>query len=1034
MKKLLIKLLLLSAAIVMTPAVAAQQQTGGVTITGTIIDAETDEPLPGATVSLQKDKSKGTVTDADGKFSLKAPSFPVTIVVAYMGYKPVTVNIENAKAVEIKLEEDAKVLGEVVVEAGIIKRDKLGFTGSFQSFNTQELKAVNSMNVLKSLKALDPSFVMLDNMELGSDPNALPNIEIRGQTALDLTEVQDEASVASNQPLFILDGFESTLQEINDLDVNRIESITLLKDAGSTAIYGSKGANGVIVIETIKPKAGKLFISYNGDYQVAAPDLSVYNMMNAREKLEFEVLAHRYDYNKTDDDANVYTPELGSNASGDSQQQFFRNLERVMSGVDTYWLSEPVRIAFSQGHSLTVQGGENQFQYTVGLNYKNNQGVMKDEYRNTYGGNVKLVYRGIKGLSIMNNLSVTGSLGHTGAWGSFEDFVNANPYYTKYNEDGSIPKYLDENGSSVAVNPLYNASLLTRTDNKSLVVTNNTNFDWNVTQEFLVRAGLSIRQSRTNNVSFVDPRHSSFDNVTYDLKGSYSSSYTTQSSYSANLQGNYLKSFGRHNFTLTARGSIEDITYYLESLTARGFPEGAVGYPSQSFSYQPDSRPGYTERVTRTAGFVSAFNYNYGYRYLFDLNYNLDGSTNFGSNRRWENFWSAGLGWNVHREEFAKDIEWFDELKLRATYGTNGNQTGNFVTTSVFQYYVGNNFFGQSAYLSQVGNPNLQWNVVETLSGGIDLGLLDNNLKLNFDIYEKNSNPLVIALEQRASSGVSSYPVNLGYLTTTGFDFSVYYNIIRSTDWLFGVRLTGYHNKVIYGGFNDALDYLNDAYKTESNSNLSLKSLERYEDGRSPQDIWAVRSLGIDPATGREVFLTKDGEPTFTYNSDDRVVIANSRPDVEGTTGFTLRYKKITLNTTLRYSVGGYKYNSALFTKVENINSTNIVYNQDKRALYERWQEPGDVARYRKAILSSNTQYQTPVSSRFVQKDNYLRGESFRLTWNFTGEKWLGVLGLKDLSVNFSMDDFFNLYSIKIERGITDPFQRAASIGLSARF
>ncbi|MDR1783752.1 MAG: SusC/RagA family TonB-linked outer membrane protein [Dysgonamonadaceae bacterium] len=998
------------------------------TITGVVKDFEMKEPMIGVVVNV-KSTTNATTTDIDGKFSIRASEGSI-IQFSMLGYKKLEKKVTaKEKEWEIILEPDETVLQEVVVEAGIIKRDKVGFTGSFQSFNTEELKSVSKMNVLKSLKSLDPSFVMLDNLDLGSDPNALPNIEIRGQSSLSLTDVQDEASVASNTPLFILDGFEATLQEINDLDVNRIESITILKDAGSTAIYGSKGANGVVVIETVKPKAGKVFISYNGDFQLAVPDLSVYNMMNAEEKLLFEVLSHRYDYSESGDVTT--NPQLGSDETASRQAQYFRNLERVQSGVDTYWLSEPVRIAFTQGHSVSVSGGENQLQYSVGVNYKSNQGVMKDEYRNTYGGNVKLIYRGIEGLSISNNLFVSGSHGHAGSWGSFEDFVNANPYYTKYNEDGTIPKYLDEYGSNYAANPLYNASLLTRSDNEGLTVTNNTAFDWNIMKGLLIRGSLGLKKSSTNSVNFVDPRNTTFDNTTYDKKGTYTSSYSVTQSYNANLSVNYLKSINNNNFTLIARGSVEESNYYNEGLTAVGFPEGAVGFPSQSFSYKPDSRPSYTEKITRTAGFVSAFNYNYAYRYLLDFNYNLDGSTNFGKNKRFQNFWSAGLGWNVHREPFAKDWKWLNELKLKATYGTTGNQTGNYVTTSIFSYYVGNNFFGQSSYLSSLGNPNLRWQVVENLSGGVDVGLLDNNLKLNFEVYKKITDPLVIPLEQKASSGVSSYPVNLGYLDTKGYEFRVYYNVVHTEDFLLGLRFVGSHNYSIYGGFADALSYLNDAYQSDKNPNQSLKSLQRYEDGRSPQDLWAVRSLGIDPATGREVFLTKDGEPTYIYDPDDRVVIANSRPDLEGSGGFTVRYKKIMLSANLRYSFGAYKYNSALFNKVENISSTNIIYNQDKRALYERWHQAGDIAYYKKAGLSNNS---TPTSSRFIQKDNYLRGESFQLTWNFTGDKWLEKCSLKDLSISLSMEDFFNLYSIKIERGITDPFQRAVSLNLSARF
>jgi hypothetical protein len=667
---------------------------------------------------------------------------------------------------------------------------------------------------------------------------------------------------------------------------------------------------------------------------------------------------------------------------------------------------------------------------------------MKGSERNTYGGNIKLVYRGVEGLNIQNNTFLTGTNAADGSWGSFSDFANANPYYTKRNEDGTIPKYLDRatgtsNGKTttiIATNPLYNSTLNTRHDTRIFNITNNTSLDWTISPDLLLRANLSLKRNTINKVDFMDPSHSMFDNTSYDRKGTYESGYTSYWYYNANASLNYTKSVNKNNFTFIGRYNIEESNSTYESFTAVGFPEGAVGYPSYSFSYQPDARPNYITRIARSLGVIGAFNYNYNYRYLLDLNYNLDGSTNFGRNKRFQSFWSVGAGWNVHREAFAKDWEWLSELKLRGTYGSNGNQDVSVVTNSVYSYYVGNNPFGQSAYLSQVGNPNLQWQVVEKLSAGLDAAFLDNNLKFNIDVFSHNTDPQIVILDQRPSTGVSSYPLNLGNLTTKGYEFKLFYNIINKVEdnLLVSVRFTGGHNEATYSGFAESLKGLNDAYKAEDGSNYSLSSLNHYEDGRSPFDLWAVRSLGIDPATGREVFLTKDGEPTFVYNPDDRVVIANSRPDLEGIFGFTVRYKKLMLNANIRYYTGAYTYNSALFNKVENITSEQIVYNQDRRALYDRWKKAGDISEFR-AITMSTTE-RTPTSSRFIQKNNYLRGESAKLTWNFTGDKWLDKFQLQDFSVSLSMEDFFNLNSIKIERGIDYPFQRAVVMNISARF
>jgi TonB-linked SusC/RagA family outer membrane protein len=1007
-----------------------------VTVTGVVKDAENKEPVIGVVVNV-KSTTTAVTTGLDGKFTINAPEGS-TIRFQILSYKPFEKKVSAKETVwNIELEPDETLLKEVVVEAGIIKRDKFGFTGSYSTITQDELKAVGNMNVLQSLKSLDPAFVIVENNLSGSNPNVMANIELRGQTSMSITSVQDASAISSNLPLFILDGFEATLQEINDLDINRVESITLLKDAGSTAIYGVKGANGVVVIETIKPKSGQVFITYNGDFQLAAPDLSVYNMMNAAEKLEFERLSGRYKVGSGD----VTIPQIGAADPRDGvypQRVYYERLAKVKSGVDTYWLSEPVRTALTQNHSVTLSGGK-ELQYVAGVNYRNNLGVMKGSGRETYGGNLRLVYRGLEGLSIQNNISVQGTAGKDGSWGAFADFVNANPYFTMRNPDGTIPKYLDytsvSTNSIYAANPLYNAMLNSRRDNDVFIVTNNTSIDWKIYKDLLLRGSLSLRHESNNTVNFQDPSHSTFDGRPYYEKGTYESSYSKRISYNANLSANYLKSIEKNNFTLIARANVEESDNINEAFVAVGFPEGSVGYPSQSFSYKPESRPSYSERMIRTVGVLGAFNYNYNYRYLLDLNYDVEGGSNFGRNKRFQSFWSVGAGWNVDREAFAKNWKWLNSLKLRATYGKNGTQAVNVVTQSVYSYYVGSNFFGQSSYLSQIGNPNLRWQIVTKQAAGIDLSILGGNLDITFDVYKHNTDPQVVQLTQKPSTGVPNYPLNLGFLNTEGYEFKLMYNLInrKKDNALLSIRITGAHTKSIYGGFGNALNDLNEAYKKEEGSQFLLKSLECYMDGNSPMDLWAVRSLGIDPATGREIFLTKGNEQTYLYNANDRVVIANTRPDIQGIIGLSARYKKMTFSTNLRYYLGAYAYNDALYNKVENIFGTQIVYNQDKRALYDRWKTPGDIAQFR-SITILNNENGTPRSSRFIQKDSYLRGESAKLMWNFAGEKWLESLKLKDLSVGVSMSDFFNISTIKMERGIDYPFQRSVAVNLSARF
>lgn len=994
------------------------------TVRGKIIAEEDGLPVIGATIQIEGTEIR-TVTGADGNFLLSNVPQDRRMNITYVGMQPQS--LMPTAQMSIVLKTDTKVLDEVVVEAGIIQRNKMGFTGSYRTVTQEELKSIGNINVIQSLKTLDPSFVVSDNMSMGSDPNTMAKVTMRGGTTMTISGIYDDATTNPNEPLFILDGFESSLQTINDLDINRIESITLLKDAASTAIYGSKGANGVVVVETIKPKSGQVMISYNADAQVAWADLSVYNMMNASEKLQFEVLAGRYG------DLNDWTNNKASIL------QYNEHLENVKRGIDTYWLKVPVRTSLTQSHSLDLSGGDKGFLYQIGAMFKDVQGVMKESDRQTFGGNVRLTYRKNK-MNISNNLSVNVTNGHDGAWGSFSDFANANPYYQMKNDDGTISPDLDAYkrvgwSDVVTSNPYYNAMLDSKKDSKVLSVTNNTNLDWYILENLRWTAAMSLNSTTNDNINFIDPAHTRYASLDYTKQGEYSSAHAKSWKYTLNTGVAYSLSFmDAHNLTFNGRTEIRSMSSNSNSFIVTGFPKGVGAIPSFAYSYKENSKPGYSETIDRGVSFLGTLNYNYKYRYLFDGSISSDGSTAFGRNKKFQTFWSLGAGWNISKEEFAKDWNWMQELKLRGSYGSNGNQNVNNLTSNVYSYYPGSDIFGSASYLSGYANPNLQWQVVKKASVGIDLMLLQNRLLVNVDYYNTKTDPLVVSIEQKPSSGLSSYPVNLGHLTTNGMDFSVSFYAIRNIPRriMLNFRLNGTTSKSKYGGFGQGLANLNNAYKSDTSVDASrnINSLVQYQDGESPTALFAVRSLGIDPTTGKEVFLTKNGTPTFTYSADDRVKIADSNPKVRGVFGISFTYQNLTASVNLRYNIGSHAFNQALFSKVENISSSNIAYNQDKRALYSRWQEPGDIAQFRSISLLTST----PISSRFIQRDNYLRGESARLSWDFSRDPWIKHLYLKDLRFNVSFSDFFDWSSMKRERGIDYPFQRSVSFGLSARF
>ncbi|GAA4298685.1 TonB-dependent receptor [Aestuariibaculum suncheonense] len=977
-------------------------------------------PLPGVTV-LVKGTRQGTTTDFDGNYSILADEAS-TLVFSYIGFKTIEVEVGGKNQINVQMVPDFKALDEVVV-TGIVERNKESFTGAVTTVKGEELKAIGNLNVIESLKTIDPSFVIVEDNLLGSNPNRLPNIEVRGKTSISTDDLRDEFGGNPNQPLFVLDGFETTLRTIIDLDMNRVSSITVLKDAASTALYGARAANGVIVVETIKPKEGKLLVNYTSDLRVDMPDLTDYNLMNAEQKLEYERLS------------GVWTEGISSlNLSQFKlDEQYNEILKEIRRGVDTYWLNEPVRVGTTLGHSLYASGGAENVTYGLGLNYRNQEGVMKGSGRDTWGTNFDLTYRKGK-INISNRLRINGYDAQESPYGSFAAFAQANPYFRKTDENGDVTRFLDINdyfGTKYG-NPLYNASLNSEDKTNNIQITNNLQGMWTVNDKLRLTTGFQINKLTTNQEVFVAPENTKFSGVSYLESGTYTHTQTEDFSYTLNSMATYATVLnGKHSITGNLRGSIEGNKSSRLGVSAVGFPLGTNGNPAYSFSYSPNSKPSTGQNEYRRVNLVASANYNYNKLYFFDLNYRVDGSTVFGSNKKYSPFWAVGAGWNlVNQFDLNKAV--FTSLRLRGSIGRTGNQGfNNLSDVSIYTFSTYINSFGQSLDLSTLANPNLRWQTTMDYSFGLETSLFKNRITAQINTYKKLTDPLVVKIDLPSSTGVVSYPLNAGLLDTKGMEVifrgSPIYNLKDSKVWTVGLTLAAVKSR--YDNFKNTLQSLNDEA-------LNNQSLQRYKDGYSPDDLWAVESLGIDPSTGEEVFLSADGNPTFVYNTSDIKKVGNSRPTLEGVISNTLRVKDFSVSVNLRYRFGGDVFNNALYNKVENINDRNVqgiderIYNQDLRALTDRWKTPGDITQF-KSITNFDA---VKMSSRFIQEENVIIGESINFGYQFEDKPWMGNIGLKRLRLNAYMNDIFRISSIKSERGIDYPFARTVSFSLNANF
>lgn len=995
--------------IILTP-LTTPQTVNSVTLTGQVTD-QSNTPLPGVTV-LVKGTKLGTSTDPEGNFKLSLPQQENTILIfSFIGMESQEVPVgDPKKPIKVILKETAENLKEVVV-TGIFTRKKESFTGSASTYTASELKTAGTQNILQSLKTLDPSFAILDNTLYGSDPNRLPNMEIRGKSSM--LGMRDELEADPNQPLFILDGFESSLSVINDMDINRIASITILKDAASTAIYGSKAANGVVVVETVKPQAGKLMVSYNGNANISMPDLSSYNLMNAKEKLAFEKLAGKY------------TPASWSATSEFELQKLYnQKLAEIESGIDTYWLTEPLRVGVNQKHSLYIEGGEGSFLFGIGAGYNGISGVMEKSNREVISGNIDLIYR-IKKFQFSNKFSMTNTKIKNPIV-DFSEYAAANPYYKKRDEEGNIGKWLENNDYTKAANPLWNASQNSRDEGKQLALSNYFVAEYTPLEALKVRARFGISYGNDDTEKFISRNDTRFDTYEILKKGTFNTTNTRSNQYEGELSVTFAKLIGRHRLNAVLGGNLNSNKTLTQGYSAQGFPEGDFVYPSFSNGYPEGGSPTYYENTSRSMNGYFNLGYSFDDRYLMDFSLRENGSSVFGASKRYIGTWSVGLGWNLHKERFIADhLTWIDFLKLRASIGNPGNQNfSSSKTLTTFNFQLASmNYFGMGAVLNQLGNPDLDWQITLDKNIGIDMILIDKRLNITADYYHKVTDPLLINISMPLSSGTSSYLTNMGKQISQGLTLSASYYIIQKLDQRFSWLVRGNlrTQKTKLDKIGNKLDELN---KSGQGHNTV-----RYYNGADPDDIWAVKSAGIDPSTGRELFYDKEGNYTYDFSYDNEVICGNTRPKIEGVIGTSLNYKGFSVSMNFRYQTGASVFNEALFNKVENISVSGLNKNQDKRALYERWQNPGDKVRFKDIANAAST----PMSSRFIQKENVLSMESVYVGYEFY-EGWIKKIGLSNLKIQASMRDVFRASTIKSERGTLYPFARSLELGLSFNF
>ncbi len=981
------------------------------TIKGKVSDQQ-GGPIPGVNVVVQGYKL-GTVTNADGNYEIEIPEGATKIAFTFIGFKMQVIDITGKTKIDVKMATDVSEIEDVVV-VGYFNQTKESFTGSVVTISAEELLQAGNQNILQSIQLVDPSFMQVENTSMGSNPNAMPEFQIRGSASVNM---QGAYEGNPNAPTFILDGFEVDLEKIYDLDPYRVRSITILKDAAATAIYGSRAANGVVVVETMAPKGGKMAINYKGDFTFAGADLSDFNLLNAEEKLALELAAGLY--------------ESSGLVSGieKNQERYNEKLKMVQQGYNTYWLNKPLeKLALSHKHSLLLEGGVDEIRYGIDLNFNDKNGIMKESGRDRLGIGLKLQYA-YKNIIIRNKLTYDYVKGTNSPYGSFTTYAKMNPYY-RYKDDQGNYLYLleDISYSSIVLNPLYNTTLNIIDEDSSDNLINNFDIDWRINSDWRLKGSMSINKKISGSDLFLPGKHTSFASTTeVDRKGSYSASRAESLRWETNIVLNYFKQVDKHVLNGNAIFSADQSLNKSFSIKAEGFPNEDMDNINFAIQYEKDKKPTGSEYTSRKMGITGNVNYSYDDRLLADLSYRMDGSSSFGADKRWAPFWAVGTGWNIHKESFMKKFSFINRLKIRGSYGSTGSVAFNpYQAMRTYKYLTDQmHRFETGAVLMGLGNDKLTWQQTIKRNIGLDFMLFNKRLSGTFNYYNDLSKDMLVDIDLAPSLGFSQYKENLGESQNQGYEVVLRYEVLRNKrgfNWSVYGNLA--HNKNTLLKLSDSLDEFNS--NQDAAVSTETKPRVRYIEGQSMTSIWANKSLGIDPATGKEIFVTKNGGTTLEWSSDNFMVCGDSNPDFLGSFGSNFSYKGFYLNTIFKYRYGGQSYNQTLVDRVEN---ANPIYNVDRRMLDARWEKPGDVTFYKDVKDKDKTR----PTSRFIQDYNFLELASINASYEFNTE-FANKIGMKRLKMTLYLSDIFRTSSLTAERGLDYPFERSFSVGIQGRF
>ncbi len=939
---------LLLAALLFAGISAAYAQ---MTVSGKVTDASSGEALPYLSVLL-KGTNTYAITDNDGNYTIKVPNADAVLVFSMLGYVTVEVKCDRT-TIDVALDMEAQKLDDVVI-VGYAKKQAANITGTVSTVDAKKLETAVTANFTQALQGLAPGLQITAN---SGNPTAGSTMLIRGIGSIN----------ASNSPLFVIDGMPSPNADFASMNPNDIESISILKDASATSIYGSRGSNGVILITTKRGKAGETNIRVNTQWSWANRTNSKLDLMNAYEKLAYE-------------------KQLGVGKGSTLSDEEIANYP-----INTDWEEEIFRTGFTQQYDLSISGGDQKTRVFLSGQFFDTKGISIGSDLTRFAGRLNVDHNLRKWITVGTNIDAAyydASLQSESSNGTnpFYNVFAGQPYLSPYNADGSY--YLGADLPS-GIN-IFEYIETTPQYTQKLQISNNTYADIKFNDKLSFRSSFGIEYGNRYIYQYSYP-----DAVISEVLGTGGTRYDGYAR-SSNISWTNLATYKDtykdvHNLTVIA--GTEWLDYNERSTTAQADMFATRLIDAMSSGAKPDAPTGSNSAYSMMS-YLTNVSYNYDGKYVADVSLRYDGSSRLSPDKRWAPFWSVGLGWNMHREAFMQPLErTINALKVSVNYGTQGNLPSSYYA---WRQLVSSGSYNSESilYPSSVGNDQLTWEKSNQLSLSINSMLFNNRVKFDIDLFNRITRDLIYPIPLAGTSGQGSILSNIGELRNRGIEILLRGDIIEKENM--HLSLTG--------TFTTSQNKVMDLYGDSMVAGVYIR-----QEGYSLGQYRIVRYAGVDPATGKALYYDKNNNPTPTYNSEDAVILdgKTNLPKCYGAFDLNFSWKNITASASLYYSLGSYVYNTSRMNSTSD-GSLAANRNQDRSLLYDAWKNPGDIS----SIPRQSVDNQTYVSDRFLENNSYARLRNLSVAYTLP-KTLASKLWMQNIKCYVSCENLFTITGYK---------------------